>query len=407
MNDNDLQLFNRQAIRTKRELLEAIDEYVTHLEQHEDIEIVRKGRTKPLASVMNEFRDKVARAPLADLKTAFTAYRVEITDTKIELIIDEFDDMVFDEDGEMVETSASYTPGIIEVNAPYIPIKEFAEMQGVQVATVRQWIRRGKIRNVQKLGSEWLIASTEGKPERGFTSGMFYCADSAGDMSELFPLKKGVHSIELWKTNQCGEECLATMRDSNYNVLEEIKLNRVSREKLEHALAASPEVRFQSTFIDEINRKVSSDDSPGHCRGMENYGRVFSGLDGVSVDSLLKCLGGENYTRNLSISLTHLCFRNGPVEDMHADGKLDDSDMMLLNKYMVDHLGFFFLLLGLSDIDSLKQVLRFHEQCGLDWDDPDVLKLLNDYDISSERLKALPCNRNQLSRRDCMSESER
>lgn len=82
MNDKDLLLFNRQALRTKRELLEAIDEYIASLEQHEDIEIVRKGRAKPLASVMNEFRDKVARAPLADLKAEFTAYRVEITEYK-------------------------------------------------------------------------------------------------------------------------------------------------------------------------------------------------------------------------------------------------------------------------------------------------------------------------------------
>ncbi len=407
MNDKDLLLFNRQALRTKRELLEAIDEYIASLEQHEDIEIVRKGRAKPLASVMNEFRDKVARAPLADLKAEFTAYRVEITDTKIELIIDEFDDIVFDEDGEMIETSADYIPGIIEVNAPYIPIKEFAEMQGVKVATVRQWIRRGKIRNVQKLGSEWLIASTEGKPERGFTSGMFYCTDTAGDMSELFPLKRGVHSIELWKTHQYGEECLATMRDSNYNVLEEIKLNRVSRERLEHALAASPKVRFQSTFIDEINKKVSSDESSGHEQSVENNEGIFSEFDEAPAGFLLKCLGGENYVRNLAKSLAHLCFRNGPVEDMHADGKLDDADITQLNKYMIDHLGLFFLLLGLSDVDSLKQVLRLHEQRSLDWDGPDILKLLNDYHISSERLNTLTRNCNQLSRRDCMSESER
>ena len=75
-------------------------------------------------------------------------------------------------------------------------------------------------------------------------------------MSRLFPLKEGTHSIELWKANQYSEECLATMRDFDHHVLDEIKLNRVAREKLEHALAASPEVRFQSTFIDVISESV-------------------------------------------------------------------------------------------------------------------------------------------------------
>lgn len=48
MNDRELRLFNLWAIRTKDELLGAIDEYIDRIEQHDDIEIVRKGRSKPL-----------------------------------------------------------------------------------------------------------------------------------------------------------------------------------------------------------------------------------------------------------------------------------------------------------------------------------------------------------------------
>lgn len=37
-------------------------------------------------------------------------------------------------------------------------------------------------------------------------------------------------------------------------------------------------------------------------------------------------------------ALTHYAFRNGPVEDMHADGKLTQEDMKILNKYMVNRI---------------------------------------------------------------------
>lgn len=395
MNDKDLQLFNRWAIRTKGELLEAIDEYIDRLEQHDDVEIVRKGRSKPLAGVMKDFRKKVAGTPLADLDQDFCAYEVEITDTEVTLSVNEFKDIVFDKDGEMLETSSEVTPEIIVASAPYIPIDQFAEMQGVKTATVRQWIRRGKIRNVKKLGSEWMVASTEGQPERGFTSGVFFCVKPDGDMSRLFPLKEGTHSIELWKANQYGEECLATMRDFDDNVLDEIKLNRATREKLEHALAASPEVRFQSTFIDVIDKKASSCDV-AVSQAEDTWSDVAkTQSDDFSIDRLLKEISGDNYVRDLAISLAHLCFRNGPVEDMHAEGKLDDMDMMELNKYMVDHLGLFVLLLGLSDSDSLRRILWFHGQCGSDWDSPDIHKLLHDYHVSSDRIKALAFNRDQ------------
>ena len=92
-------------------------------------------------------------------------------------------------------------------------------------------------------------------------------------------------------------------------------------------------------------------------------------IDDLSIDCLLKEISGDGYVRDLAISLAHLCFRNGPVEDMHAEGKLDDTDMMELNKYMVDHLGLFLLLLGLSDFSSLKRVLigiaRMSKKCSM------------------------------------------
>ena len=404
MNGRELRLFNLWAIRTKDELLGAIDEYIDRIEQHDDIEIVRKGRSKPLVDVMKDFRKKVARTPLADLDQDFCAYEVEITDTEIELSINAFKDIVVDDNGEILKSSSEVTPEIIVVSAPYIPIDQFAEMQGVKAATVRQWIRRGKIRNVKKLGSEWMVASTEGQPERGFTGGVFYCTDQDGDMSRLFPLKEGTHSIELWKANQYSEECLATMRDFDHHVLDEIKLNRVAREKLEHALAASPEVRFQSTFIDVIDRKASSSRDDANSQPEGGWSDVAgTQIDDLSIDCLLKEISGDGYVRDLAISLAHLCFRNGPVEDMHAEGKLDDTDMMELNKYMVDHLGLFLLLLGLSDFSSLKRILWFHDQCGSDWDSPDVQKMLHDYHISTDRLKALAFNRDQAAACRCSS----
>ena len=40
----------------------------------------------------------------------------------------------------------------------------------------------------------------------------------------------------------------------------------------------------------------------------------------------------------ISIALTHYLFRNGPVEDMHSEGKLSQEDMKTLNKFMVNRI---------------------------------------------------------------------
>ena len=115
-------------------------------------------------------------------------------------------------------------------------------------------------------------------------------------------------------------------------------------------------------------------------------------LEEQGIEGFLRRIGksnrpGEGYIRTLSIALTHLCFRNGPIESMHADitTGLTDERMKVLNKYMVDKLGLFFLLLSVEDEESLNAILAFGKQCGTDWDDPNLFGELRKHGISSER----------------------
>lgn len=47
----------------------------------------------------------------------------------------------------------------------------------------------------------------------------------------------------------------------------------------------------------------------------------------------------------ISKAVTHFAFRNGPVEDMHANGQLSQADMKTLNKFMVNRLAYVFKLI--------------------------------------------------------------
>ena len=59
---------------------------------------------------------------------------------------------------------------------------------------------------------------------------------------------------------------------------------------------------------------------------------LFKNLNQNSKNRLLN----EKNIDAIAISLTHYLFRNGPVEDMHRDGKLSQNDMKTLNKFMVN-----------------------------------------------------------------------
>lgn len=104
-------------------------------------------------------------------------------------------------------------------------------------------------------------------------------------------------------------------------------------------------------------------------------------------------LEDKDIIHNLSVATTHLIYRNGPVEDMHADGKLTDYAMMKINKFMVNRLGgIFLILLDDQKISIIKNISEDHidiltyvviEYCFLDGIENSVIDIerLEDEDI--------------------------
>ena len=93
----------------------------------------------------------------------------------------------------------------------------------------------------------------------------------------------------------------------------------------------------------------------------------------LNLHSKERLLQEENIDM-LSKAITHYIFRNGPVESMHAEGKLSQEDMYALNKYMVNKLATLFTLAFDNDWILFEQILSYHSLCGRFWDkaEPDI-----------------------------------
>ena len=78
------------------------------------------------------------------------------------------------------------------------------------------------------------------------------------------------------------------------------------------------------------------------------------------------------YLNMISKAITHFAFRNGPIEDMHADPKkqLLDNDMKILNKFMVNRLAYVFkLIIEKRWIEFNLLVIQTDLMYGHDWDE--------------------------------------
>ena len=76
--------------------------------------------------------------------------------------------------------------------------------------------------------------------------------------------------------------------------------------------------------------------------------KLFENLNQSSKERLLN----KDNIDTISIALTHYLFRNGPVEDMHSEGKLSQEDMKTLNKFMVNR------IVGLLQIINKEEWLK-------------------------------------------------
>jgi len=99
-------------------------------------------------------------------------------------------------------------------------------------------------------------------------------------------------------------------------------------------------------------------------------GELFEQLNRDSKERLLK----QENIDSIAKALTHYAFRNGPVENMHAEGKLSQDDMKTLNKYMVNRLAGILVAVHEERWLQLELLLAYFQKYGTNWDkaEPDM-----------------------------------
>jgi len=104
-----------------------------------------------------------------------------------------------------------------------------------------------------------------------------------------------------------------------------------------------------------------------------------------NIASKKRLFASENMD-SLAIALTHYFFRIGPVEDMHANNQLSESDMKTLNKYMVDRIANVLYLIKEERWLELELLLSFYKLYGKEWDKPNIdlseIDFIKDYIVS-------------------------
>ena len=170
-------------------------------------------------------------------------YSYNFTRFGIELDMCHCEEIVF-ESKYIYTMTVDETLTISEIQCNMITVSEFAELHGVQSVTVRQWIRRGKLRAIKKQGRDWLIASIAEKPSRKYKPVIYEWDNIDRAMYKTFPFLKGINTLQI---SQNADD------KSVYDILLGgrigLKLKSSECEKLELALLALDDIKVEEDII--------------------------------------------------------------------------------------------------------------------------------------------------------------
>ncbi len=156
--EEELVFYRDHSIRTKSEILAATDQIKKQLQNSASDRPIPTERLLPL---LDAFSQEITALQLMDLDQEWWQYEIAVRDTGITLSLCHTE-IIYDYaniPGE--KNQPGFLPNqvfpIHTTRAKLLSPDEFGALYGVSGGTVRQWIRRGKLRSASKFGKEWRI----------------------------------------------------------------------------------------------------------------------------------------------------------------------------------------------------------------------------------------------------------
>lgn len=164
-----------------------------------------------------------------------------------------------DEDLEMRSYVSDATYTLVFVRPASFTVEQYAKYYEVEEGTVRQWIRRGKIRNAYKEGSEWRIPELTPPPSRGYEGAQYKWFAGIDNLPEEYEFLKDYVLATFWQEQKNRNQFHVTLvsRDVYYsddktnvkNKNMELTLDAKEREKMELFMISHPQIRYCGTRI--------------------------------------------------------------------------------------------------------------------------------------------------------------
>lgn len=240
-----LELFRSKVMTQKEDVLTNVHWQIQSAqEEMEDADLARIPFLRTLIEMLGRFEKKIDKTPLFDAPLDWWAFSFEIASTSITLNLEHYTSVVFDAEQEVEDSEVDATLPLLSVKAEMLTVEDFAKRNHVLPVTVRQWIRRGKLRTAVKNGAEWRIPELTEIPVRGYRSARYEWDTKLTGLPEEFSYINDYNSAEFSQDEKDKNLYHIDLSDGKKDM--RINCNTKGREQLELMLISNPLVGYVS-----------------------------------------------------------------------------------------------------------------------------------------------------------------
>ena len=176
-------------------------------------------------------------------------FSFEVSNKNAALYVRHIANLVEDKDkGTLIDIDESFR--LINYPVKLLTVDEYATINKTRQVTVRQWIRRGKLRSAIKVGGEWRIPEISDPPTRGYTPVSYF-----NNGQFLLPTPKGFgvllnqqpSVIDIFQPQDSKDYMV--LFDKVPAFLPSHLITEAEREKLELMLISNPNITNSASIV--------------------------------------------------------------------------------------------------------------------------------------------------------------
>lgn len=242
------EIFKEFYAQTKEEIIEQFKDHYNYYKEDDDFENQSKEHKAKYLKLCERFLEKLEELNLPKLTDDWWCYRYLIKNDSIDLILTFCIELEI-EDDEISSDTFSEEYILLSVKSDYMTVNEFAKLYNVTDITVRQWIRRGKIRSAKKQGRDWIIPEIAEKPKRGFQEVTYIWKNLSTKLESKYPFLKGYNVMYIFQNSEDKGLYDIILNNEKTRFKEKVQISNIKREQLELDLISSGLVEIEEIKI--------------------------------------------------------------------------------------------------------------------------------------------------------------